>query len=90
MLLYISMVTAFEIPDFAADKATHKHTFTVRWGYTATGALQIAAMVIAYLSIAFLAQTTARFVWLLLPLAVWQIINVAWRMKYRCVSSITP
>lgn len=81
-LLYLSMITAFEIPDYAADAATHKRTFTVRWGRSAAGVLQVTAMTTAYLFIALLAQTTSRFVWFLVPLVIWQVVNVLWRIKY--------
>jgi 1,4-dihydroxy-2-naphthoate octaprenyltransferase len=83
MLLYLSMVVGFEMPDFAADAATNKRTLTVRWGKNAAGGLEVASMALAFIVIALLANNSTRFIWFLLPLAIWQIVGVLWRMKHR-------
>jgi 1,4-dihydroxy-2-naphthoate octaprenyltransferase len=83
MLLYLSMVVGFEMPDFAADTATNKRTLTVRWGKNAAGMLEVASILLAFTVIALLGYNSTRFIWFLLPLAVWQIASVLWHITHR-------
>ncbi len=73
VLVYMAMIIAFQFPDRDADTSVGKRTLTVRLGLT--GAARLHNVLIA-LSLIALAVSSSRWVWLVLPLAVWQLIAV--------------
>ncbi len=82
-LIHIAMLIAFEFPDFEGDRATGKRTLAVRLGKNRAAQLHNALIVGA--CAALLAYSVnwdeARWTWLALPLAAWQIGGVAWRAR---------
>lgn len=82
VLIYSAMILTFEFPDYAADKAIGKRNLTVRIG------LQRAAwlhnlLLIGGLGLTFLTAPANPLLWLVVPLAVWQIAGVVWRANAR-------
>jgi 1,4-dihydroxy-2-naphthoate octaprenyltransferase len=73
--VYMAMIIVFQFPDREADAAVGKRTLTVRLGLRR--AAQLHNLLIA-LSLIALALTAARWAWLSAPLAIWQMIAVAW------------
>jgi 1,4-dihydroxy-2-naphthoate octaprenyltransferase len=82
VLLHLAMVLTFELPDYAADLATHKRTLAVRSSRNTVGWLHTALIIGAFVFIAITATSFTRFVWLSLPLAVWQIGGAIWRSQH--------
>jgi 1,4-dihydroxy-2-naphthoate polyprenyltransferase len=80
-LLHLAMVLTFELPDYAADSATHKRTLAVRSSRNTVGWLHTALIITAFGLIAITATPFTRFVWFILPLAAWQIIGGVWRIR---------
>jgi 1,4-dihydroxy-2-naphthoate octaprenyltransferase len=74
VLAYMAMIIAFQFPDREADVVVGKRTLTVRLGLQR--AAQLHNLLIA-LSLMTLALSSPRWVWLSVPLAVWQMIAVA-------------
>jgi 1,4-dihydroxy-2-naphthoate octaprenyltransferase len=86
MLIYMAMIIAFQFPDRAADAVVGKRTLTVRLGLRRVAALHN-ALIIGGLASMFMVIAVnqwwmvARFVWLAVPLALWQIIGVTRRSR---------
>ncbi len=79
ILIHLSMLIAFEIPDYASDQATGKQTLTVRFGPSQVTWLHNLAVLFAFCFILFLSVIHwpgAQFAWLAFPLAVWQAITI--------------
>ncbi len=83
VLIHIAMLIAFEFSDFEGDRATGKNTLAVRLGKSRAAQLHNALILGA--CAALLAYSVnwdaARWTWLALPLAAWQIGGVAWRAR---------
>lgn len=77
-LLHFSMLVAFEVPDRQADEAVGKRTLVVRQGYRRAMFLHNFSLFLAFcviLGLFPLGWPGAKFVWLLLPLAIWQAVR---------------
>lgn len=81
VLLHLAMVLTFELPDYAADLATHKQTLAVRLNRNTIGWLYTVLIIAAFALIAITGTSFNRFVWINLPLAAWQITGGVWRIK---------
>jgi 1,4-dihydroxy-2-naphthoate octaprenyltransferase len=84
--IYIAMILTFEFPDYPADKARGKKTITVRIGLTRAAQLHNLLLISGFglmliVIAAYQLWPTAQWVWLVLPLIVWQIAGVAWRSR---------
>jgi 1,4-dihydroxy-2-naphthoate octaprenyltransferase len=68
------MLIAFELPDYEADLAVGKRTQTVRLGVHGAFILHTLLLLGALLSILLALTVTpyARYLWLAIPLLVWQ------------------
>ncbi len=86
VLIHMAMLIAFEFPDWQADLGAGKKTLTVRWGLTGAATLHSILIVCAFVLL-FIGMRTglpaARFLWLALPLAIWQMIRVLWQAKQK-------
>jgi 1,4-dihydroxy-2-naphthoate octaprenyltransferase len=87
VLIHISMMIAFEFPDVEADKAFGKYTLAVRLGLSRAAWLHnglIGAAFILYGLFAWLGCTGAagRYVFLVLPLALWQMARIRWQLHH--------
>ena len=85
-LIYMAMIIAFQFPDHVADAIVGKRTLTVRLGLRRAAVLHnvliIGGFVSMFISIAANQWwAAARFVWLAVPLALWQIVGVMWRSR---------
>jgi 1,4-dihydroxy-2-naphthoate polyprenyltransferase len=79
VMLHMAMLVGFELPDWEADAAVGKRTLRVRLGLRHIIILHTILILGAFISLFFLqfsGITAARFVWLALPLAVLQGIQV--------------
>lgn len=75
VLVHWAMLVAFQIPDIAADMETGKRTVSVRLGMRRALHLHNLLLILAGFTAWFLVFTGSdalRYVWLALPLAVWQ------------------
>jgi 1,4-dihydroxy-2-naphthoate octaprenyltransferase len=86
VLIYFAMVLTFEFPDYAADRAVGKRNIAVRLGLSNTARLHNLLVVGGFGLMAIFIMLNrpvpaAQFVWLALPLAVWQVIGVMWRSR---------
>jgi 1,4-dihydroxy-2-naphthoate polyprenyltransferase len=80
VLVHLAMLIAFEIPDWVADHAVNKRTLHVRLGYPRIVYLHSALLLLSYVLLIAMMQyyfLQARFVWLSLPLAGFQSLQVA-------------
>lgn len=85
-LITMAMIIAFQFPDHAADAIVGKRTLTVRLGLRRVAILHNVLIIGGFASmfITIAANqwwTVARFVWLAVPLALWQIVGVTWRSR---------
>ena len=78
VLVYIAMIIAFQFPDREADFIVGKRTLTVRLGLARAGQLHNALIAFGLVT---LLLSTARWAWLIAPLAVGQMIFVAWKTR---------
>ena len=88
VLIHMGMLIAFEFPDREADTAFGKRTLTVRLGLERAAWLHdgmIAGAFILYGVFALLGYSGAagRYIFLALPLAVWQMIRIGWHLRHR-------
>ncbi len=83
VLIHIAMLIAFEFPDFEGDRATGKRTLAVRLGKNRAAHLHNALIVGACVTLLVYSVhwNVARWTWLALPLAAWQIGGVGWRAQ---------
>lgn len=75
VLIHWAMLVAFELPDYEADQAVGKRTQTVRLGVRGAFILHTLLILGALVSVLMLTLTLttyARFLWLAIPLLVWQ------------------
>jgi 1,4-dihydroxy-2-naphthoate octaprenyltransferase len=80
ILVHWAMLIAFQIPDIAADRQVGKNTLSVRLGARLAFQLHhllLGLAALAALWLALLGQPAARFAWLVLPLALWQILTTS-------------
>jgi 1,4-dihydroxy-2-naphthoate polyprenyltransferase len=80
VLVHLAMLIAFEIPDWQADQASNKRTLRVRFGYPHIIYLHSALLLVSFVLLIAMMQhylLQVRFVWLSLPLAVLQSLQVA-------------
>jgi 1,4-dihydroxy-2-naphthoate octaprenyltransferase len=82
VLIYIAMILTFEFPDYPADKAIGKRTITVRIGLQRAAWLHN-VLLIGGLALMFVTAPNNLMLWLVVPLAVWQIAGVVWRARIR-------
>jgi 1,4-dihydroxy-2-naphthoate polyprenyltransferase len=82
VLIYIAMILTFEFPDYPADKAIGKRTITVRIGLPRAAWLHN-GLLIGGLALMFITAPNNPLLWLVVPLAVWQIAGVVWRARAR-------
>jgi 1,4-dihydroxy-2-naphthoate octaprenyltransferase len=80
VLIYIAMILTFEFPDYPADKAIGKRTITVRIGLQRSAWLHN-GLLIAGMVLMFVGTPHNPLLWLVVPLAVWQIAGVVWRSR---------
>jgi 1,4-dihydroxy-2-naphthoate octaprenyltransferase len=80
VLIYIAMILTFEFPDYPADKAIGKRNITVRIGLPRAAWLHN-ELLLAGLMLLFVTAPNNLLVWLVVPLAVWQIAGVVWRSR---------
>jgi 1,4-dihydroxy-2-naphthoate octaprenyltransferase len=86
-LISMAMLISFEFPDIQADTANNKRTLTVRLGSNRAAWLHHGLVVLAFLIMGGYSPSTSegitgRLVYLALPLAVWQIYRVAWKIRH--------
>ena len=79
VMIHLAMLLAFEFPDWDADTAAGKRTMVVRLGrepavYVHTALITVATLL---LLTAALDRPAARYVWLMTPLAAWQVLSLA-------------
>jgi 1,4-dihydroxy-2-naphthoate octaprenyltransferase len=80
VLIYVAMILTFEFPDYAADKAIGKRNITVRIGLRRSAWLHN-ALLISGLALLLITAPDNSLLWLVVPLAVWQIAGVVWRSR---------
>jgi 1,4-dihydroxy-2-naphthoate octaprenyltransferase len=80
VLIYLAMILTFEFPDYPADKAIGKCTITVRIGLLRAAWLHN-GLLIGGLILMFATSPSNLLLWLVVPLAVWQIAGVVWRSR---------
>ncbi|HTP10319.1 MAG TPA: prenyltransferase [Anaerolineae bacterium] len=80
VLIYLAMILTFEFPDYAADKMIGKRNITVRIGLQRAAWLHN-ALLLGGLALMFFTAPNNPFLWLIVPLAVWQIAGVVWRSR---------
>jgi len=91
VLIHMGMMITFELPDVGSDAAFGKRTLAVRLGIKRVAWLHnglIAGAFIIYGGMALLGTfgTSARFIFLAVPLVVWQAIRIFWHLRHREVS----
>jgi 1,4-dihydroxy-2-naphthoate octaprenyltransferase len=82
VLIYIAMILTFEFPDYPADKAIGKRTITVRIGLRRAAWLHNILLIVG-LALMFVTAPGNFWLWLVVPLAVWQIAGVVWCARAR-------
>jgi 1,4-dihydroxy-2-naphthoate octaprenyltransferase len=82
VLIYIAMILTFEFPDYPADKEIGKRTITVRIGLSRAAWLHN-ALLIGGVAGMLIAAPGNLLLWLVVPLAVWQIAGVVRRARAR-------
>lgn len=82
VLIYLAMILTFEFPDYPADKAIGKRNLTVRLGLRRAAWLH---NVLLIGGVAWMLITAPHnpLLWLVVPLAGWQIAGVVWRVRAR-------
>ena len=80
VLIYVAMILTFEFPDYPADKAIGKENITVRIGLQRSAWLHN-ALLIGGLALMLITTPQNPLLWLVVPLAVWQIAGVVWRSR---------
>jgi 1,4-dihydroxy-2-naphthoate polyprenyltransferase len=80
VLIYVAMILTFEFPDYPADKAIGKRNITVRIGLQRAAWLHN-GLLIGGLILMFATAPGNPLLWLVVPLAVWQIAGVVWRSR---------
>jgi len=80
VLITVAMILTFEFPDYPADKALGKKTITVRIGLQRAAWLHNGVL-IGGLALMFVTAPNNPSLWLVVPLAVWQIAGVMWRSR---------
>ncbi len=81
VLIYVAMILTFEFPDYPADKAIGKRTITVRVGLKRSAWLHN-VLLIGGLAWMLLIGPYNPLLWLVVPLAMWQIVGVIWRSRW--------
>jgi 1,4-dihydroxy-2-naphthoate polyprenyltransferase len=79
VLIHLSMLIAFDIPDAPADQASGKHTLAVRIGTIRAIRLHNISLILAFCVILGLFAyhwPGAELIWLSLPLAAWHILYI--------------
>jgi 1,4-dihydroxy-2-naphthoate polyprenyltransferase len=82
VLIYVAMILTFEFPDYPADKAIGKKNITVRIGLQRAAWLHN-GLLIGGLALLFVTAPQHSPLWLVVPLAAWQIAGVVWRARAR-------
>jgi 1,4-dihydroxy-2-naphthoate polyprenyltransferase len=82
VLIYIAMILTFEFPDYPADKAIGKRNITVRIGLSRAAWLHN-ILLIGGVVLMLITAPNNPLLWLVVPLAVWQIAGVVWRARAR-------
>ena len=82
VLIYVAMILTFEFPDYPADKAIGKKNITVRIGLQRAAWLHN-GLLIGGLALLFVTAPHHSPLWLVVPLAAWQIAGVVWRARAR-------
>lgn len=75
VLIHWTMLIAFELPDYEADRRVEKLTQTVRLGLHATLILHstlISLALIIVIVLVVIITVYARYLWLVIPLLIWQ------------------
>jgi 1,4-dihydroxy-2-naphthoate octaprenyltransferase len=85
-LILVAAMIAVHVPDYSADSMTRKRTLVVRVGRNRAGGLYNASIALGFVLTALIMTQpgpwgAARFVWLAVPLAVWQIISAVWHIR---------
>jgi len=80
VLIYIAMILTFEFPDYPADKTIGKRNITVRIGLQRAAWLHN-VLLIGGLALMLITAPNKLLLWLVVPLAVWQIAGVVWRSR---------
>lgn len=86
VLIHWAMLVAFELPDYEADKAVGKRTQTVRLGVRRAFILHtllISGALVGIVLLILRVSTYARFLWLAIPLLVWQCFSYGVSIKAR-------
>jgi 1,4-dihydroxy-2-naphthoate octaprenyltransferase len=82
VLIYVAMILTFEFPDYPADKAIGKRNITVRIGLSRAAWLHN-VLLIGGLALLLVTERDNPLLWLIMPLAMWQIAGVVWRARAR-------
>jgi 1,4-dihydroxy-2-naphthoate polyprenyltransferase len=80
VLIYIAMILTFEFPDYPADKAIGKRNITVRIGLSRAAWLHN-ILLIGGVVLMLITVPNNPLLWLVVPLALWQIAGVVWRSR---------
>jgi 1,4-dihydroxy-2-naphthoate octaprenyltransferase len=89
VLIHMSMLIAFEFPNLPADAAFGKRTLVVRLGIRHAAWLHNALIVAAFLFYGVFTLLgypyvglASRYVFFILPLAIWQVIRIGWHVRH--------
>jgi 1,4-dihydroxy-2-naphthoate polyprenyltransferase len=87
VLLHISTMVAIEFPDYVGDAACGKHNLPVRVGLVSAAWLHNGLIVTTFLIYGIFAFSgtlgnTWRFVFFVLPLAIWQMVRIVWQVRH--------
>ena len=86
MLIHWAMLIAFELPDYEADKAVGKRTQTVRLGLQGAFILHTLLLIGSFIGILISIMTFgvfAHYLWLALPLIIWQ--SYSYKLSLKCL-----